>query len=137
MYLQISQSRSRLLGLEGGVETKSRFLDLDWDFSIVEKSFLKLSRFSWQSRPTVCQCQEKSRPPGLVSKLKITLTSPNLHKYFSQFGKYCVSSHYLLLKQTWFCAISVFFSDCDPDRAVFVDVISVKKQNSVLENMFQ
>jgi hypothetical protein len=33
---QISQSLSRLFGLEGGVETKSRFIDLEWDFSIVK-----------------------------------------------------------------------------------------------------
>jgi hypothetical protein len=34
------------LGLEGGVKTKLRFLDLDRDFSIVETSFLKWSRFA-------------------------------------------------------------------------------------------
>jgi hypothetical protein len=70
---RISQSLSRLLGLEGGVKTKSRLLDQD--FSIVETSFLKLSRFSQQSRLTFCQCWDqesrlrhnldKSRPPGL------------------------------------------------------------------------
>jgi hypothetical protein len=75
MCQQISWSRSRLLRLEGGVETKSRFLHLDWDFSIVKTSFLKLSRFSRLSRPTLCQCrdweswlrhdQDKLRPPGL------------------------------------------------------------------------
>jgi hypothetical protein len=32
------------------VETKSRYLDLDWDFSIVETNFWKPSRFSWPSR---------------------------------------------------------------------------------------
>jgi hypothetical protein len=70
---RISQSQSRLLGLEGDVKTKSRLLD--WDFSIVETSFLKLSRFSQRSRLTFCQCSDqeswlrhdldKSRPPGL------------------------------------------------------------------------
>jgi hypothetical protein len=73
---QISRSWSRLLGLEGGVKTKSKFLDLDQDFSIVKTSFLKLPRFSWPSRLTFCQCRDqesqlrprryKSRPPGLV-----------------------------------------------------------------------
>jgi len=73
---QISRSWSRLLGLEGGVKTKSRFLNLDQDFSIVKTSFLKLSRFSWPSILTFCQCQDqesrsrsrqnKSWPPGLV-----------------------------------------------------------------------
>jgi hypothetical protein len=75
MCQQISWSPSRLLRLEGSVETKSRFLHLDWDFSIVKTSFLKLSRFSRLSRPTLCQCrdweswlrhdQDKLRPPGL------------------------------------------------------------------------
>jgi hypothetical protein len=50
MSQQISQSRSRHLGLESGVETKSRFLNLDRNFSIVETSFLKVSRFSQLSR---------------------------------------------------------------------------------------
>ncbi len=45
MPRHISQSRSRLLGLEGGVKTKWRFLNLDRDFSIVETSFLKLLKF--------------------------------------------------------------------------------------------
>jgi hypothetical protein len=58
MSWQISRSRSRLLGLEGGVETKSRFLNLDWDFSIIKTSFLKLLRFSWPLRLTFCQCQD-------------------------------------------------------------------------------
>ncbi len=46
MSRQISWSWSRLLGLKGVVKTKSRFLNLDRDFSIVQTSFLKLSRFS-------------------------------------------------------------------------------------------
>jgi len=46
------------LRLKGGVKTKSRFLGLDQNFSIVETSFLKLSRFSRLSRPTLCQCQD-------------------------------------------------------------------------------
>ena len=47
IVLSRSWSRSRLMVLEGGVETKLRFLNLDQDFSIVETSFLKLSRFSF------------------------------------------------------------------------------------------
>ena len=76
MSQQISQSRSRLLGLEGGVETKSRFLNLDRDILIVETNFLKVSRFSRLLRPALCQCRNweswsrhdrgKLRPPGLV-----------------------------------------------------------------------
>ncbi len=75
MCQQISWSRLRLLRLEGGVETKSRFLHLDWDFSFIKTSFLKLSRFSQLLRPTLCQYQEweswlrhdqdKLRPQGL------------------------------------------------------------------------
>ncbi len=75
MSRQISRSRSRLLGLEGGVKTKSRFLDLDWEISIVETNFLKVSRFSRLPRPALCQCRDresrsrhnrdKSRPPRL------------------------------------------------------------------------
>ncbi len=42
MSLHISRSQSRLLRLEGGVETKSRFLNLDRDFSIVETKILKV-----------------------------------------------------------------------------------------------
>jgi hypothetical protein len=56
MCQQISWSRLRLLRLEGGVETKSRFLHLNWDYSIIKTSFLKLSRFSQLLRPTLCQC---------------------------------------------------------------------------------
>jgi len=48
---QISWSRSRLFGLNIDVETKSRSLDLDQDFSTVETHFLTLSRFSRLSRP--------------------------------------------------------------------------------------
>ncbi len=69
-------SKLRLLRLKGVVETKSRFLDLDRDFSIVKTSFLKLTRFSRLSRLTLCQCRDreswsrprrdKSRPPGLI-----------------------------------------------------------------------
>jgi hypothetical protein len=59
MSRQISRSRSRLLGLEGGVETKLRFLDLDRDISIVETNFLKVSRFSRLSRPALCQCRDR------------------------------------------------------------------------------
>ena len=46
----IATSRSRYLDLDGDVETKSRFLNLDRDILIVEANFLKLSRFSRLSR---------------------------------------------------------------------------------------
>ncbi len=74
--LKKSRSRLKSTGLANLIETKSRNLDLDRDFSIVETNFLKLSRFSrpsrlilfWRrdresrSRPR----RDKSRPPGLV-----------------------------------------------------------------------
>jgi hypothetical protein len=50
---RISRSRSRLFGLDIVVETKSRYLDLDRDISIVETNFLTLSRFSRLSRLTL------------------------------------------------------------------------------------
>ncbi len=74
--LVLSRSWSRLLVLEGGVETKLRFLNLDQNTSIVKTNFFSVSRFfstvetdflrcrdreSW-SRPR----QDKSRPPCLA-----------------------------------------------------------------------
>ena len=47
-----SQSWSRLLGMDIDVETKSRSLDLDKDFSIVKTKFFKMSRFSQLSSQT-------------------------------------------------------------------------------------
>jgi hypothetical protein len=65
MSRQICRSRSRLFGLFRRVETKSRFLNLDRDISIVETNFLKLSRFSRPSRLTFFRCRDKWRPPRL------------------------------------------------------------------------
>ena len=56
---RISRSRSRLFGLFGHVETKSRFLNLDREISIVETNFLKLSRFSRPSRLTFFRCRDR------------------------------------------------------------------------------
>ncbi len=56
---RISWSRSRLFGLFGRVETKSRFLDLDREILIVETNFLKLSRFSRPSRLTFFRCRDR------------------------------------------------------------------------------
>ena len=65
---QISWSQTRLLGLERGVKTKPRFLDLDrWDklfeiFSTVNTYFLPVSRSRvLMERPH----PDKSRPPSL------------------------------------------------------------------------
>jgi hypothetical protein len=57
-----SQSWSRSTGLDMTIEMKSRNLDLDRDFLIVETRL---------SRPALCQCRDrdKSRPPGLVGPL--------------------------------------------------------------------
>ncbi len=63
------------------IETKSRFLDLDRDISIVETNFLKLSRFSRPSRLTLFwrrdqesrsrPRRDKSRPPRLDIYFKL------------------------------------------------------------------
>ncbi len=57
------------------IKSLSRFLNLDWDISIVETNFWKVSRFSQLSRLTFCKCRvrdspprhywDKLRPPGL------------------------------------------------------------------------
>jgi hypothetical protein len=57
MSRQISISRPRLLGLEGGVETKSRFLDLDQHISIVENHVLKVSRLRLSIETTLRQIE--------------------------------------------------------------------------------
>jgi hypothetical protein len=71
-----SQSWSRLLCLDIDVKTKSRSLDLNWDFSTVEMNFLTMSRFPQLSRQTFWQFrdqkswsrhdQDKSRPQSLL-----------------------------------------------------------------------
>ncbi len=91
-YWQISRSWSRLLRLEGGVKKKSRFLDLDRDFSIVERSFLKLSwfsllsRFSQLLRPFLCKFRDWDK-----------LRPPSLHTVYNQYGfcYFCTNSMFL------------------------------------------
>ncbi len=72
-----SRSRSRqTVKKRQKFQTKSRFLDLDRDISIVETNFLKLLRFSRPSRLTFFRCRDresrsrprrdKLRPPTLV-----------------------------------------------------------------------
>ncbi len=79
-HVMISQSWSRLLGLEGGVETKSRFLNLDRDILIIETNFLKVSRFSRLSRSALCQCRDReSRSRHNRDKLR----TPGLEKLHS------------------------------------------------------
>jgi len=108
MSRHISRSRSRLLRLEGGVETKLRFLALYRDFSIVETKILKVSRFSRLSRPTFFQCQDResrsrprwdtSRPPCL-EKCNVGF----IGKYFCK-KALCVS--FWLIKHDWtYCII--------------------------------
>ncbi len=116
MSRHISRSRSRLLRLEGGVETKLRFLALYRDFSIVETKILKVSRFSRLSRPTFFQCRDqesrsrprwdKSRPPCL-EKCNVGFIGKDFCK-----KALCVS--FWLIKHDWTYCIIFFILSVAP-----------------------
>ncbi len=75
MSRQISRSRSRLLRLEGDVETKLRDLDLDLVFWIVETKILKLLRFSRLSRSVFFFVETNRDPQAQGNYIRIRFVS--------------------------------------------------------------